>query len=172
LEDLLPVAELPQASEGNQVTSIQRKKTMTPKEAAAELHGSQYRNEGSNRLFKQMKDAGLVAAFGASDDLLEFRGAIYDEVGAWDGTTAYVQGGELLQRKCDNEQCPHEEVRIAAAKKSATVVEAVWTPRDGKGEVFASWLIKSNVPHETFDVMEDGELYCRGIVFRLEDTAA
>ncbi len=49
--------------------------------AAAKLDGKQYGDEGSSTLFAEMKEHGLVAVFGASDDLMEFRGAVYDEVG-------------------------------------------------------------------------------------------
>lgn len=49
------------------------------------MNGREYRNEGSDALFAQMKRDGIVAVFGASDDLMEFRGAIYDEVGCYDG---------------------------------------------------------------------------------------
>lgn len=31
------------------------------------------------------------------------------------------------------------------------------------------WRFKTEIPHETFEIFEDGELFCVGIVFRLED---
>jgi hypothetical protein len=105
--------------------------------------------------------------FGASDDLLEFRGAIHDEVGAYDGTTAYVTKDGLVQRQCQDEDCPHEKRLMNSAKRTATKVEAVWCPKSPD----ASWLIKTNIAHESFDIIEDGELYCRGIVFALSDAA-
>lgn len=141
---------------------------MTPKQAAAKLHGSEYGDEGTDTLFKEMKAAGLVAAFGASDDLLEFRGAIYDEVGAYNGKTVYMDEHGPIVRRCHDEDCPYDAERMAAAKKSAKKIDAVFSPK----ELHATWLIASNIPHETFDVMEDGELFCRGIVFRLKDAAA
>jgi len=69
---------------------------MDTKEAAAQLDGSQYGQEGSRELFAAMKAAGLVAVFGASDDLVEFRGAIDDEVGAYGGTTIPLTSDGLL----------------------------------------------------------------------------
>lgn len=38
-------------------------------------------------------------------------------------------------------------------------IDAVWC--DGE----YSWTYKTNIPHATFDIYEDGEKYCRGIVF-------
>ena len=35
-----------------------------------------------------------------------------------------------------------------------------------------AWTYMTDIPHATFDVMDDGELYCRGIVFALADLTA
>ena len=58
---------------------------------------------------------------------------------------------------------PHFE----RAKKDAATVKAVWAP---EGENL-SWLYRTALPHATFQVNEDGEPYCRGIVFLLSDAA-
>lgn len=144
------------------------KQAMTAKQAAQEINGREIGDETADELESAMKAAGLVAAFGASDDLLELRGAIYDEVGAYKGTTVLLDESGLITRQCDNKDCPHEKMRMAAAKKSAKKIEAVWCPKNPD----CSWLIKTDIPHETFDVMEDGELYCRGVVFKLADAKA
>lgn len=134
---------------------------MEVKEAAATLNGSEYANEGSKELFSQMKASGLVAVFGASDDLMEFRGAIYDEVGAYDGGTAYLTKEGLLTDECGNRNpCPYFE----RMKAKAAVIDALWAAEQGY-----SWTFKTAIPHETFEVVEDGQPYCRGIVFRLAD---
>ena len=44
-------------------------------------------------------------------------------------------------------------------------VEAVWCPKNTD----YSWGYKTDIPHETFDIMEDDEPYCKGIVFYLKD---
>lgn len=46
---------------------------MTRDEAAEQLNGNEYRKEGSPTLFAAMKAAGLVAVYGASDDLMEMK---------------------------------------------------------------------------------------------------
>jgi hypothetical protein len=135
--------------------------TMTKEEAAARLDGNQYREEGSRELFAAMKEAGLVAVFGASDDLMEFRGAIDDEIGAYDGTTAYLSPAGRLQNDCDNDRCPHFE----RAKETAPFIEAVWSPEAEN----MSWLYRTSIPHATFLIKEDDDTYCRGIVFALAD---
>jgi hypothetical protein len=133
---------------------------ITIKEAAAALEGNEYTQEGSKELFDRMNEAGLVAIFGASDDLAELRGAIHDEQGCYDGGEILVTQTGLFSPRCDNDDCPHEKMIRAGATK----IEALWCEEDG-----ISWTYRTDLPHETFHIMEDGEVYCRGIVFSLED---
>ncbi len=133
---------------------------MTPLEAAQALDGAEYLEEGSRELFAAMKADGIVAVFGASDDLMEFRGAIYDEVGCYDGGTAYLDRNGLLVNDCDNDRCP----AFGRRKAGATKIKAIWCPPGG-----GSWAYETSIPHQSFRVLEDGELYCAGIVFRLAD---
>jgi hypothetical protein len=129
---------------------------------ASQLNGNEYANEGSNELFQAMKDAGFVAVFGASDDLMEFRGAIDDVVGCYDGGFAYLTNAGLFQEMCtSSNRCPHE----AALKEKCSTIEAVWDEGD------YSWSYKTTIPHETFIINDDDEPYCRGIVFKLSDAA-
>lgn len=134
---------------------------MDTKQAAAALDKCQYWEEGSKELFAEMKADGLVAVFGASDDLIEFRGAINDEVGAYHGGTAYLTEAGLLVNDCHDDRCPHFE----RAKENARTIDAIWD-RDG-----FSWVYETNIPHETFVVMEEDDTYCQGIVFALADVS-
>lgn len=128
-------------------------------EIAASITGCQYRSEVSKELHAKALAAGVVIVYGASDDLMEFDGAISDEIGAYDGTTAYLTSSGLLENECDDDECPHFE----RLKEKAATIEAVWG-KDGY-----SWQYKTAIPHVTFDVMEDGDTYCKGIVFNLAD---
>lgn len=125
-------------------------------EAAAALNGNEYGKEGSSELWSALKAAGLVAVFGASDDLMEFRGAIDDEVSAYDGTTVLVTPDGLFEPCGDN--CKFS----LAAQKEAVEIDALWCDEDD-----ISWTYETDIPHATFNVMEDGAVYCRGIVFAL-----
>ena len=62
---------------------------MNAKELAAKLNGREYLREITDEEAKQAKASGLVVVYGASDDLIEFRGAIHDEGDCYDG-------GEIL----------------------------------------------------------------------------
>jgi hypothetical protein len=132
---------------------------MTPAEAAAKLDGNQYREEGSPEFFAEMKAAGLVAIYGASDDLMEINGAAYDEIGAWNGGKVLFTKDGILDNRCTNERCPYH----AAESHSATEVRAIW---DDGG---FSWRYETEIPHAKFVIKEDDENYCEGIVFALAD---
>jgi hypothetical protein len=135
---------------------------MTPQEAAALLNGRQYRREVTTEMVTTLKDAGLVAVYGASDDLMEFEGAIRDEVGCYGGGTAYVTPAGLLANECENDDCPH----FKRIKKAAVKIRAKW---DDGG---FSWRYETEIPHVKFVIKEDDENYCEGIVFALADVPA
>jgi hypothetical protein len=133
---------------------------MNAKELAARLNGTDYPLYVPKELAAEAKIAGLVIVYGASDDLMEFAGAIDDELGAYDGTTAYLVRTGILQNDCDNDGCPHFE----KLKANAKTIEALWCK---EGDY--SWTYRTAIPHETFEITEDGGPYCRGIVFALAD---
>ena len=132
---------------------------MTRDEAAAELNGKQYLKEGSREFFRDMEEHGLVAIFGASDDLMEIDGAVSEEVGAYNGGKAYFNKDGLVENKCVNDRCPYH----AKALESAVPVHAIW---DDGG---FSWRYETTIPHSKFVIKEDDENYCEGIVFALAD---
>ena len=125
---------------------------------AAMFDGRAYRNEVSATEAAAMKERGLVAVFGASDDLMEFRGAINDEVGCYGEGEALITQGGLIHNRCGNEDCPY----FADERSRAHVIKVSWW----EGEhLFCR--CETSIPHEQFEIMEDGEVYCVGIVFSL-----
>lgn len=133
------------------------------KEIAQQLNGIEYdrhTHDHVRKIGKVHEQAGVVIVYGESDDLMEFAGAISEELGGTNnGITAYVTRDGLLQNDCKNSDCPHFE----KAKASAATIEALWCKEDGY-----SWTFRTEIPHETFDIVEDGEKFCRGIVFTLD----
>lgn len=130
---------------------------------AAKLDFREYTKEITQPEAESAKRDGLVVVFGASDDLMEFRGAIHDEISASDGTEACLTSAGLVENDCDNDDCPH----FKRAKKAATKIRAVWHDDGGH-----SWTFETDIPHATFEIVEDGSPYCRGIVFALRDLPA
>lgn len=138
---------------------------MTKEQLAELLNGREYSEEIDHYEEVGAKKDGLVVVFGYSDDAVELRGAIHDEVGAYDGTTLYFDNAGLLENKCDDEDCPYHE----EAKKTAKTIEAV-SDMSGKGDY--CWTFKTDIPHATFDIMEEGDKFCKGIVFEINALSA
>jgi hypothetical protein len=125
---------------------------------AARLNGREYRDEIGVVEAAEAKIAGLLVCFGASDGLLEFRGVLDDEVGAWEGTVCRISRDlKVIEQRDD-----HRELVAAgwSPPTPAITVRAAWCPEGFDG----SWLITADEPFAPFDIMEDGELYCRGCV--------
>ena len=108
----------------------------------------------------------LVFIYGHSDDCVEFRGVIDEE--------GYCYGGGDLpftKKGLVNDTGELEDVLkvltdngydVSSIHAQTNIVKAV---RDTKGV----WRFETEIPHKTFNVMEDGELSSVGIAFRMED---
>lgn len=135
---------------------------MNIKEFANLLDGRQYRSEIWKEEEKIAKDNGFVVVFGASDDLMEFRGAINGEVDCFEGGIAYITPDkELLDSDClaDCNECKYFKKILDSSIK----IEALWC----KTTTNCCWTYETEIPHEIFMIWEDGEQYCQGIVFDL-----
>lgn len=114
------------------------------------------------------KAAGLVVVYGASDDLMEFAGAIDDEVGCFGGGSARIDRAGLIPSFDSIDRDDKDALRDYFKRENGgATVDAVWA-----GEAGYSWIIKTTIPHETFEIVADGGPFCRGIVFALADVPA
>ncbi|MGF7010575.1 hypothetical protein M2146_001099 [Lachnospiraceae bacterium PF1-22] len=89
---------------------------------------------------------GFVIVTGASDDLMEFEGAIYDEADCFDGGRVYITSDGISNEKAE------------------CYIDALWCE---EGDY--SWTYETAIPHETFEVLEGDKPFCRGIVFDIRD---
>ncbi|MCS4089679.1 hypothetical protein [Rhizobium sp. BK176] len=128
-------------------------------EAAQALDGNEYGEEGSPELFKAMKDAGLLALYGYSDDSIILNGAEHDQV--YDETLYFTPDG-LLTNDCDHDGCPY----FRKLKKLAATVNVKFG--DGK----YTFSMTTDMPHATFKIKEGNDPYCQGLVFALKDAVA
>ena len=134
---------------------------MTAKELAEILSGREVGEEIIWGEERDIKDAGLVVVYGYSDDNVELCGAINDEVGAYNGTTVYlIPDGILQEPECGRDDCPY----FAKKREKAKTIKAVW-----HDEGSPCWTFETDIPHETFNIYEGGELFCVGIVLSVED---
>lgn len=125
-------------------------------DVADKLNGCQYGDVTTVEYDAILKEHGIVVVFGYSDDLAELRGAIYDEVGG----TIYLKDGKLLRSECDDTDCPYFQRELETAR----TIEPIWCGDNGW-----DWSYETDIPHATFEIYEDEDKYCLGIVFKLDD---
>lgn len=123
---------------------------MDIKEFAKKLDGREY---ASYPQFLQSeidiaKENGWVIVYGSSDDLMEFDGAIYDEAGCFDGGKVYFDKNGVAEGE----------------EEKPNMIAALWCVEDD-----ICWTYKTDIPHETFMIYEDGEKYCRAIIFSIDN---
>ena len=126
---------------------------MTLKEFSERLNGTEYNGYPifSKEDIKIAKENGFVIVTGASDDLMELEGAIEDEAGCFDGGKVYIPKRGVEENKTKN------------------MIEALWCQTKDENGVVIPWAYETKIPHETFLVMDAGEVYCRGIMFNVND---
>jgi len=117
---------------------------------ADKLEGNEYGNEINKELIKEARENGLVVVYGASDDLIEFEGSISEELGAGNNDSFKIKLKSLKVKNSEN---------------GKNIIKSFW---DNK-ELGTSWNYETKMPHSTFNIFEDGDLYCIGIVFSIYD---
>ena len=164
---LIRMGGIPDGVDPNSVMfMIERTKRMTSAyDLAQKLNGLEL-GVITQAMIREAKDSELVIVTGASDDLMQFEGAISEEFGCYGGGIIYFdRQGELPN---PNEPFTYtgtlaEHQRNAARFMAMNSIEVIWD-KDGY-----AWQYKTEIPHTEFDLMEDGKPYCRGIVFSVND---
>ena len=118
---------------------------MSKEELAKMIDNRQYGYDTFKDVIETAEENGLVILYGASDDLAEFEGAIYDEAGCFDGGDIYITKDGVSEEETEN------------------LITAIWDKDD------IAWQYETDIPHATFRIMEDDEVYCIGIVFCIDD---
>lgn len=120
---------------------------MNTKEWAEKLNNIEYPADEIWNMRKQFEEDGVVVVYGASDDLIEFEGAIQDEGDCYNDEVFYLN---------------KEGLTTSYSKNYVKVTH----PHNGT----VQFNYETNIPNvEWFDVVEDGELYCKGFVFNIND---
>jgi hypothetical protein len=140
---------------------------MTRDELAALLNNREHGSEIEKSEETMAMEAGLVVVFGYSDDNVELRGAISEELGGYGGTTFAITREGLPTNRCRDDDCPY----FAEITKKGVAITAVW--RDvWHNRADPNWTFDTDIQHSTFMIMEGGEPFCRGIVFALADVTS
>ena len=141
---------------------------LTKEEFAERLSGREYGNEITREEEKIAKGSGLFVIFGYSDDNMEVRGLECDEFACYEGKTFLIDSKGILPASSvsDLDTEFEEEIRdFLDRKKVAKSLEACWC-KDPSG---AAWTFETEVPHATFNIYEDDDVFCVGLVIAKED---
>ena len=138
---------------------------ITKEELAARLNGREYGSEITKDEEKLAKENNLVVVYGASDDLCEFAGATYDEIGCYGGKSINIYKKGIFpdwEEVKDDEELAAEYLKNK--KKVVRTIKAIWCGKEG-----FNWTYETDIPHVTFEIFDDGEKYARNIIFSLDD---
>ena len=138
---------------------------MDLKEFASLLNNREYPFKLTEEEKMLAKQYDIVIVYGASDDLIEFDGAISDEGDCFEGGRFLVDDKGLLP-DWNNLDHDDEEVVLAYQKRKSKAKHSITALWDVGGY---SWQYLTEIPHETFEVVEDKEKYCKGIVFYIKE---
>lgn len=141
-------------------------KEITKEQLAEELNGFEYGGPVDAATVEKAKANNLVIVFGASDDLVEFEGAIYDEVGLYGkGDIALLLPGDKFEVDGETSQSlQHVFVLLddGAQPETNRIITAEYT--DGGYFEFETSML-----HNRFNVVEDGEPAGYGLVIDLDE---
>lgn len=138
---------------------------MTAKVLAERLSGFEVGIPFFIRDMNAAHDAGLVVVYGGLNYNVDFRGAIGGKefvYGSNHATIHLTKGGILYNPShvCASVDCPYLKAVLAEVKTIKAVLHDQRNP---------CWTFETDIPHETFNIYEDGELFCVGIVFSVDD---
>lgn len=134
---------------------------MTKEELAKLLNGREYGHEITENEKQLAKDNSLVVVFGFSDDCIELRGAVDDEVYGFaliDSKGILPSRSSLFDIDSDDDSNDDEILDFLLRKNKAVKL---------KGTYSSIWEFTFPKEHFVFEIYEDDELYCKGIVFSL-----
>jgi len=134
---------------------------MTKEQLAAMLKRSKYPLSLTNDLRKQAKENGLLVVYGASDDLIEFDGCFRDELGCGDKTSVLINRTGALDPDFEDDESSIEHAFFMkyTSKEIVTIF--------GDGEY--TWQYKTDIPHASFDIIDNDNLYCKAMVINVDD---
>lgn len=142
---------------------------MKAQQLADLLNGREIDREITTEECQQAKAGNLLVVFGASDDLTELRGVIYDEVGASNGTNIKIAKALRALRDWDDvDHYDEDECRQYFEDKALPyiTINVEWDRPP------FSWFITAEIEESAcaeFIIMDGNEQYCRGLVIDLTE---
>lgn len=121
------------------------------------LHNREYRNEITENECYLAEELGFVVVFGYSDDVTVLKGAINSEFSSFNGREVFLdENGVIEECECN---CKHYEDAIRDKK----ILKSIW------GVNGYCWTFQiEGVEHYSFDILDEDEEYCKGIIFNIK----
>ena len=141
---------------------------MTKEDFAKRLHGNEYYNEITEQDQVLAEKNGFVVIYGWDDDATIFRGKIYGDSYTNRGGTIYFVNGKFVDDYMKEPFGGNNDALIKYLEKydflkTKKTIKAMWNNDS------IEWTYKTDIPHVTFDIMKDGDIFCRGIVIEQSD---
>ena len=135
---------------------------MTKEELASKLNWREYRKEITKEEEKEAKESGLIVIYWYSDDNIELRWYIDDEVGAYMWTDIYITTDWELLEECECECKYYQE-----AQEKCLLVSAYYEYDKYGYDRFIQpdWFLE----YAEFMIVDDWEKCCRWIVLDVKD---
>lgn len=134
-------------------------------ELAQLLNNHPYGEKIPLELLNAARENNLVIVYGASDDLIEFDGAITDEGGCYNGGHIEFDKDGIVPSKDDIDTCDYDNcIEHYLRTQKCWSIEAVWCSPDQP-----AWTYIFDHGSSPFVIMEGSEAYCIGLVFSVED---
>ena len=116
-----------------------------------------YRFEMREGLAEELKEKNVLMVFGASDDLMEFEGAICDE---FYDIVKFDNKNNLIENDCFDDECPYFLEKL---EESKFFIKPIFCKE-------VTFDLETNVSNfEKIDVVEDEELYGYAYLFDLDN---
>ena len=145
---------------------IKPSKIDTIEDLAKLLNGNSYDNELDNRnnidVEKICKENKWVICFPYSDDCIEFKGYIDDELGAWDGGyyKFYKKGDFYLVDEYEETYKKVKSDTVIGSNESDCDIKVIWEDvefdKDTNKKYIWNYIVKNqNLPHAYFDIIDE-----------------
>lgn len=142
---------------------------MTKEELAAKLNGRPMGAEITDQESAQAKADGLLVVFCYSDDNCEFRGAIKEELSAYNGGKFFFNRNSIVPEIEDDVEEEILKKHGALSQTKDRIARASWVRAIWCESTSFAWTFMSSLPSATFDTMEGNEGFCRGIVIDIQE---
>lgn len=133
------------------------------KEFARKLDDLEFNDFEPSIMFAEAKERGIVILYNIHPMTCVLKGAIHSETDCYVGKIAFIDSTGFSRRFYFTD--PEERFSYKNWKENKDIEFRIKCNSEGN----PYWRYETKIPHEKFDVYEDGELFCEGIIFYADE---